>query len=95
MGPVSKMASVITLQSEFGARFKKDATHKNKVFFVLNRARNSHSTSKWSTQKAFICCEAIFSLWHPLPQLKEERSKLKECLIQEYFIKYWKNLRTQ
>ena len=79
VGPVSKMASqqgkpfcvlrfevsrsVITVQREFRARFRKDATAG--VSF-LNRARNSRctvitdlDTSKRSTQKAFSCCDTI------------------------------------
>ena len=74
-GPVSKMASqqekafcvlrfevtrsVITVQREFRAQFRRDAS-------FLNRARNSRctvitdlNTSKRSTQKAFSCCDAI------------------------------------
>jgi hypothetical protein len=79
-GPVSNMASqqekafcvlhfevsrsVITVQREFRAQFKKDAPHKNNVFF--KPSRNSRctvitdlDTSNWSTQKAYSCCDSI------------------------------------
>jgi len=79
VGPVSKMASqqekafcvlrfevsrsLITVQREFRARFRKDAPAGASF---LNRARNSRctvirdlDTSKRSTQKAFSCCDAI------------------------------------
>ena len=85
-GPVSKMASqqekafcvlgfevsrsVITVQREFCARFRKNA-HAS----FLNRARNSRctvitdlDTSKRSTQKAFSCCDAILETGPAAPQ---------------------------
>jgi len=67
-GPVSKMASqhekafcvlrfevsrsVITVQREFRARFRKDAPARCTVITDLD-------SSKRSTQKAFSCCDAI------------------------------------
>jgi hypothetical protein len=64
--------SVITLQLEFCARFKKDAPHKNNVF--LNCARNSRSAvitdlevSKWSIQEAFSFCYAILETGPAVP----------------------------
>ena len=85
-GPVSKIASqqekafrvlrfevcrsVITVQREFRARFRK-TLHAS----FLNRARNSRctvitdlDTSKRSTQKAFSCCDAILETGPAAPQ---------------------------
>ena len=87
-GPVSKMAlqqvkafcvlrfevsrSVITVQREFRAWFRKDAPAGASF---LNRARNSRctvitdlDTSKRSTQKAFTCCNAILETGPAAPQ---------------------------
>jgi hypothetical protein len=54
--------SLITVESEFRARFKK--THHTRIISFLNSARNSRctiitDTSKRSTQIAFSCCDAI------------------------------------
>ena len=75
-GPVSKMASqqekafcvlrfevsrsVITVQREFRARFRKDA-------WCVFSPQNLH-TSKQSTQKAFSCCDAILKTGTAAPQ---------------------------
>jgi len=86
-GPVSKMASqqektfyvlcfeasrsVITVQREFRARFRKDAPG----MCTVHRALNSHCTvitdldaSKQSTQKDFSCCDAMLETGPAAPQ---------------------------
>jgi hypothetical protein len=84
-GPVSKMAlqqekafcvlcfevsrSVITVQREFRAKSKKDASHKNSVF--LNRARNPRYilfTDLDTSKDSFCCCNTILETGPAAPQ---------------------------